>query len=142
MTAPTKKAEHLQPFFTWSDDKAYLSQFFLNPKATSAAESVWRDGTLEVQKGLWAEDPLLLEVKSKLAHRLNTDFPVMMDENGRVFGNGVRSDFNGLLHLSGLGMVPATWPLVDNIALRKTHNLTEGYDENGTRCCSVRLFDW
>lgn len=69
----------------------------------------------------------------ELAQTLNKAFPRSVDDMGRVFGNGVRSDFNGLLHLAGMPQERATTPSLDNKNLRAERGLVNEWSSKFDR---------
>lgn len=87
----------------------------------------YREGPIETFPGILSNDPRLLKFKADLSVLATKKFPETLDSQGRVMGNGVRSNFYGLRHVNGFPMGPATWPLVDNSFLREKNGLANKF---------------
>lgn len=84
----------------------------------------YREGPIETFPGIFSNDPRLLKFKDDLSRLATKKFPATVDPQGRVMGNGVRSNFYGLRHVNGYPMGPATYPLVNNSFLREKSALS------------------
>lgn len=72
---------------------------------------------------IYSDDPRLLRTKTRVAHAvaaLGQD----VDEDGRVFGNGISGSALNMLHIPGYAMYNATVPLVDNTFRREAEELS------------------
>lgn len=115
--------------FVSADDPS-LDPLFLSANAKRARGRVFRESAIEVLPGIFSDDPLFLEFKHRLSHSLTDRFPSSVDSEGKVSGNGVRSNFLGLRHVNGFPMIPATYPLVSNEALRQEKGLAPAFVED------------
>jgi hypothetical protein len=96
--------------------------FDKNRMAQQAADRTFSQGPIEVQADIWSHDPRLIGLKGWLSLK-GSEIPINVDDMGRVYGNGVRSNFHGLRHINGFPMLPATWPLTSNIKKREDQEL-------------------
>lgn len=116
---------------------------FIGRKAERNKTKQFREGPVQVLPNVFSNDAAFLLFKDNLSHRLTSEFGASVDEDGRVSGNGVRSDFYGARHVSGYPMIPATYPLVSNEYLREQKDLVNKFvsieHENYFRAL-VRLF--
>lgn len=71
--------------------------------------------------------------KKEVAATATKEYPAMVDDLGRVTGNGIRSNFYGLQHVNGYGQLPATFPLADNRRLREEAGLVNHFVEDWHR---------
>ncbi len=120
----------LQPYFTLGDGTGMVESLFLTKRAKNAMNREYREGPIETYPGIFSTDPRLVATNRDFALEALKDprFAVNVDDNGRCYGNGIRSDFLGLLAIPGYPMHPATWPLVDNTIKRKSLGLiTKGF---------------
>lgn len=124
-------------------DSDLCRSLFIGRKAEANRLSTFREQPIEVIPGVMSNDAAFLAFKDSLSRRLTDSFPETVDEDGRVSGNGVRSNFYGIRHVSGFPMLPATYPLTSNEYLREQADLVNAFsseiDENFFRAF-VRLF--
>lgn len=104
----------------------------------------YREGPIEPIIDVMSNDPRFLRYKDKVS-RKGSEGPLKpnVDELGRVYGNGVRSNLYGLRYVGGFPSIPATYPLYDNTHQRELKGLknhfTEKWHEYVFRAI-VRLF--
>lgn len=80
----------------------------------------YREEPIEPFPHIFANDPRLLKVKDGISrHSLRDEWTPNVDDFGRVYGNGLRSNLHGLRYINGLPDSPATYPLFDNTFLRE-----------------------
>ncbi|ABI20430.1 P2 [Pseudomonas phage phi6] len=113
------------PAFPLIDIKAQML-FANNIKAQQASKRSFKEGAIETYEGLLSVDPRFLSFKNELSRYLTDHFPANVDEYGRVYGNGVRTNFFGMRHMNGFPMIPATWPLASNLKKRADADLADG----------------
>lgn len=102
---------------------------FSGANARMFRDKEYKEGPIEFLPGHFSTDPGVLTFKANLANRLSRDWPASVDDLGRVYGNGVRSNFHGLRHVNGFPMLPATFPISDNRLLRTRENLLNEFKE-------------
>lgn len=105
----------------------------------------FREAPVEVFYGVKSTDENFMRFKASLAKGLADDptFAPSVDKFGHVYGNGIRSNFNGLLNLSGFPSYPASFPIMDNTTLRSQLGLSNGWKEKWHELCYraiIRLF--
>lgn len=96
-----------------------------SPRARAAMNAAYREGPIEIQLGYMSTDPRMVLFKQRFSEAMTAAFPENVDEFGRVFGNGVRSNFFGMRTLNGFPMLPATFPLASNLKRRADLKLAE-----------------
>lgn len=101
-------------------------QFFLSKQAETFADREWAQGPIEIQRGLFSDDPRLIRMKQGFAKKWTAEFfdPSNIDQDGRVLGNGVRNNAYGLLYVPGYPMYPATYPMYSNRYRREEEGLS------------------
>lgn len=114
------------PVFRPGDPKC--DNLFKSAKAKRNLTKVFREGAIETDYGVMSNDWEFLTFKDKLSRNLMKHDPDV-DDIGRVFGNGLRSDFNGMRHVNGFPMINATYPLADNRLLRAKEGLANKFVE-------------
>nr|QYF49844.1 MAG: putative RNA-dependent RNA polymerase [Guangxi cysto-like virus 13] len=102
---------------------------FSGARASRAQNKKYREGPIEVRRGIFSTDLQFLRFKDELSRELTNRFPRTVDGLGRVSGNGVRSNWYGVRHVNGFPMTPATYPLVDNTHLREKSGLANDFVE-------------
>jgi hypothetical protein len=115
---------------------------FQSPSAMRNRDKIYREGPIEIEEEIWSNSPDFLKFKDKFSREAMKWQPDV-DAQGRVFGNGLRSDFNGMRHVNGYPMLPATYPLSDNRLLREKEGLANTFTEqwHSTVCDAlVELF--
>lgn len=112
------------PLFTLQDEKC--AALFKTKEAMGFAVRNRVDQPIDIWPGIWSTDPDNQSFRIELAQEYNRSLPSNVDELGQTFGNGVRSDWNGLLHLPGYGMHPTTVPVYDNTQRREDRGLVHG----------------
>lgn len=104
----------------------------------------YKEGPIETLEGVMSNDWRFLRFKDNLSRR-GSEGPLVpnVDDLGRVYGNGVRSNLFGLRYVGGYPSIPATYPLYDNTFLREQKGLknhfVEKWHENVFRAIA-RLF--
>lgn len=83
---------------------------FSGRKGLMTRDRQFREGPIEYINGRFSHDWETLVLKKDLAWDASHLWEPNVDEMGRVYGNGVRSNFYGLQHVNGFGMLPATYP--------------------------------
>jgi hypothetical protein len=106
-------------------DSPVAQALFKTGTARQAAERSFREGPIETYRNIWSTDPEMLSYKDTFSRAATKEFPESVDEYGRVFGNGVRSNFFEMRHVNGYPMIPATWPLNDNRLKREKEGLVD-----------------
>lgn len=116
---------------------------FFGDSAIRNRDKQYREGPIDFHPGIWSNDYRFLKFKDWLSVDLTKRFPAMVDDHGRVFGNGVRSNWYGLRYVGGYPSTPATYPLVDNEYLREkkglSNRIVKPWHENVIRAIT-RLF--
>nr|QYF49666.1 MAG: putative RNA-dependent RNA polymerase [Jiangsu sediment cysto-like virus 1]QYF49684.1 MAG: putative RNA-dependent RNA polymerase [Jiangsu sediment cysto-like virus3] len=110
------------------DDK-HVRKLFVGKRAERNRLSQFREGPIDILPGIFSNDPRFLAFKDLLSRNLTTRCPENVDPFGRVYGNGVRSNFYGLRHVNGYPMLPATYPLADNTKTREDEGLANSFVE-------------
>lgn len=116
-----------------------VQALFAGSKANRAMNREFSEGPIDVFPAcagldvIWSDDTDYLRFKKLLVEKLMADptLQASVDDAGRVTGNGIRSDWRGLLYVGGFGQLNATWPMLDNEQLRsdkKLINTLQGYD--------------
>jgi len=95
-------------------------------RAQLAAGRKFAQGPIEIFDDILSTDPRMMLFKARLSDKLTAAVPENVDEFGRVYGTGARSNFYGIRHLNGLPMIPATWPLSSNVKKRHDAGLADG----------------
>lgn len=114
-----------------------------SPSALRNRDKQYSEGPIEVQRGIMSTDYDFLRLKDTLSRTLTAQLPPTVDEDGRVSGNGIRSNFYGLRYVGGYGQIPATYPLVDNSHLRVEKGLVNSWSAPWHENCAralARLF--
>lgn len=91
----------------------------------------YREGPIETSRGVWSTDTAFLNVKDMFS-RVASKRPSLsesVDDFGRVYGNGIRSNWYGLRYVGGYPSIPATYPMVDNSFLREQAGLINHFRE-------------
>lgn len=114
------------PFFGSEHVKTRALFSTQSKRAQLAAKRGFSEGAIETYKDLYSIDPRFLAFKDALSRDLTDKFPANVDDYGRVYGNGVRTNFFGMRHLNGFPMIPATWPLASNLKKRADAGLANG----------------
>lgn len=134
---------------TYKPGEAMVEELFWHdPKKKHLApirnrDKTYFEGPIEVLRGIQSTDPLFLQFKDRLSVTLTSKLPASVDEDGKVTGNGVRSNFYGLRYVGGYPQIPATYPLVDNTHLRTEKGLLNEWEKPWHKTCAqalVRLF--
>jgi hypothetical protein len=113
--------------YKWSEpDSALVSALVRGDKAKRALLRAYMDRPLEVLPGIMSTDREFLTFKDLLSKEATRLIHENVDDDGRAFGTGVTSNFLGLRHISGFGMLPATYPVANNSLLRKEKGLSNG----------------
>ena len=120
--ASSSKVDRAQTFVP--GDKVCDALFFNDPSKRHLAplrnrDKQYSEGGIEVDVGIQSDDYEFLMFKHRLASSLTKALPATVDDQGRVTGNGIRSNFHGLNYVGGYPQNPATYPLVDNTYLRE-----------------------
>jgi hypothetical protein len=121
------------PFYQKDDPK--LKGCFIGPKALRNRDKQYKEGPIEYIDGHMSNDPLDLKVMDEFSRRAmkNPRLAESVDSEGRVFGNGVRSNWYGIRHVNGFPMQPATWPLAHNEHLRAESGLANDFTQEWHR---------
>lgn len=93
----------------------------------------FHEGPIEFLPGHMSNSWEDMMMKKEVAALATKEYPAMVDDLGRVTGNGIRSNFYGLQHVNGYGQLPATFPLADNRRLREEAGLANGFVEEWHR---------
>jgi hypothetical protein len=101
---------------------------FLSTKAKRNQVKEYREGPIEVDYNIFSNDRDFLRFKDNFSRAAMKWVPDV-DKEGRVYGNGLRSDFNGMRHVNGYPMINATYPLADNRLLRAKEGLVNEFVE-------------
>lgn len=132
---------------TFKPGSAVCDALFMSssPAAVRNRDKQYKEGPIEPIRGVFSADAQFLRVKdyfSRAASKRPSLSP-NVDEFGRVYGNGVRSEWYGLRYVGGYPSVPATYPMVDNSKLREAAGLSNQFDKKWHENCFrslVRLF--
>lgn len=109
-----------------------VTRALFSPQSRSAMSNLTREyaeGPLEIDEEHLSNDPDLLRFQALVAERANAALPITVDDYGRAYGNGVRSNFNGLRQVSGYPMIPSAYPVADNSKRREDAGLASGFVE-------------
>lgn len=116
---------------------------FHGASALRNRDKVYREGPIEPIRGVMSDDPDFLAIKDSYSREASRRWEPNVDELGRVYGNGIRSNWYGLRYVGGYPSIPATYPMVDNSYLREQKSLknefVKPWHENTFRSF-VRLF--
>lgn len=102
---------------------------FYGASALRNRDKQYREGPIETFRGVMSDDSQFLGFKDDYSREATKRFPESVDELGRVFGNGVRSNWYGLRYVGGYPSNPATYPLVDNSFLREKAGLSNKFEK-------------
>lgn len=114
-----------EPIFLYGSSK--VDALFITDRAKQFATNKFKEGPINILPGLRSDDPLMLEVKSRLANEWTETFPSSVDDLGRTYGNAVRGNFHNIRHVNGYRMIPATIPPYSNRLLREKEGLANEY---------------
>lgn len=106
-----------------------VDNLFISAAAKTFATRVRMDAPVETTRGVFSTDRWNQNFRLDLVNTLNEIAPPNVDEMGRTYGNGVRSNWNGLLHAAGYGMHPTTIPVYDNTKRRSDAGLASEFVE-------------
>lgn len=81
-----------EPIFLYGSSK--VDALFITDRAKQFATNKFKEGPINILPGLRSDDPLMLEVKSRLANEWTETFPSSVDDLGRTYGNAVRGNFH------------------------------------------------
>lgn len=116
---------------------------FFGSSALRNRDKTYREGPIEALRGVMSDDADFLAIKDSYSREASKRWEPNVDEFGRVFGNGIRSNWYGLRYVGGYPSIPATYPMVDNSYLREQKSLKNDFvkpwHENTFRSF-VRLF--
>lgn len=109
----------------YSSKSRVVQTLFRSRRAEDAMNRDFSEGPIEVRRGdLWLSDnPKFLKAKDWIDQQWDKQIPTMVDDKGRVYGNGVRTNVKGIRHVSGYPMIPATFPLASNTKTREDKGL-------------------
>jgi hypothetical protein len=110
-------------------DDPICDALFATAKAERNRYKEYREGPIEIDYGILSNDPRILQFKDDFSRDWLKRIEPDVDGQGRVFGNGLRSDFNGMRHVNGFPMYNATYPLADNRKLRAKEGLANEFVE-------------
>lgn len=128
----------IAPVFEWKHDAPksdlekirYLMNTQYSDKPQRAFERAWTEGPVHVRGGHKSTDNDWLQMVKDVVRLFGKQgHKPSVDELGRVFGNGLRSEIYGILHVPGFPMSTATWPLYDNREKRKNMGLSDHFVE-------------
>lgn len=104
---------------------------FDSVEAKQAAKRERRDGPIDIFPGHWSSDLHMQKIKDQISRdsTAHPDLAENVDDLGRCFGTGVRSNFYGIRHLNGFPMKNGTWPMVSNLGKREELGLTNQWKE-------------
>lgn len=140
--ALAEKSKNAYPFFLAGDP--VIAPLFKSPTAKRAEVREFTEMPIEIYKKIFADDPRMLGFKDEYSLKGTEEFKECVDDLGRVYGNGVRSNFLAIRHVNGLPMLPATFPLADNTKKRTDSGLASGitkkWHENMFRSMTRLMF--
>lgn len=122
-----------------------VDALFQSKEAKQAAKRERRDGPIDIFPGHWSTDMHMQRIKDQIS-RDATAAPELaenVDDLGRCFGTGVRSNFYGIRHINGFPMKNGTWPLTSNLGKREELGLANEWVEPWHRdlfMCFTHLF--
>lgn len=121
----TNKKSLDQPFYLRGSKM--VDALFQTGNARKARDRVFTESPIEIIDNHWATDPDTIKFKDKFSREATGRFPESVDSEGRPYGNSVRGNFYEMRHVNGFPMKQATWPLVDNTALRESSGLVNKF---------------
>lgn len=108
-------------------DDPLVKIMFKGRAAERARLSEYREGPIDTFADIMSNDPRLLRFKDNLSRKLSAEHSENVDEYGRVYGNGLISNFYGIRHVSGFPMKPSSYPLYSNIHHREKAGLANDF---------------
>lgn len=129
MPSPTRR-EGDAPFFPLSDPVCAV--LFQGPQAKLAASRERKDAGIEVFRYKYSDSLEIQRVKDLVSKAANAhpDLQENVDEFGRCYGTGVRSNWNGVRHVNGYPMRNGTWPMASNRERRVDAGLSNEWVES------------
>lgn len=100
-------------------------------EAKQAARRTRREGPIDVFPGHWSNEMHMQRIKDQISREATNhpDLKENVDDLGRCYGSGVRSNFYGIRHINGFPMKNGTWPMVSNLGKREELGLTNEWVE-------------
>lgn len=122
-------ATKIIPKATFKPGDPVCDALFQTRTALRNRDKQYTEGPIEVEAGWPSNSPTMFAIKDRLSRDLTKRFGETVDEKGRVSGNGVRSNWYGMRHVSGFGQIPATYPVADNTLQRAAAGLANHFVE-------------
>lgn len=113
------------PVFYPGDAKC--DTLFASDSAFMFRDKQFKEGPIEFLEGHMSNAWPDMLFKKKLAVELTKLAPPTVNRFGQVSGNGIRSNFYGLMHCNGYPMLPSTFPMANNELAREAKGLSNRF---------------